>query len=97
METRPRPETHQSVDQTIAIHATRRAARQPGAEIGLELRTGLPDDWLRPVPIGAARLTATLAGKAKMERVDLLTKKAIYDASTRVSLVGSLGRTRIDP
>ena len=85
------------VGQRIAIHAGRRVVRQPGAAIERELREHLGNDWRRAVPAGAVLATATLAGVAKVERVDLLTNLAIHDISTEIGHTVPLGGTNIDP
>ena len=97
METRSWPAPARLVEQRIAIHAGRRVVRQPGAAIERELRERLGDDWWRAVPAGAVLATATLAGTAKVERVDLLTNQAIHDASTEIGHDVPLGGTNIDP
>ena len=97
VETRSWPAPARLVGQRIAIHAGRRVVRQPGAAIERELREHLGNDWRRAVPAGAVLATATLAGVAKVERVDLLTNQAIHDVSTEIGHGVPLGGTNIDP
>ena len=59
------------VGQTIAIHAGKRVVRKPGVAVEDEMRARLGEDWHRTIPAGAVLATATLAGMAWVERVDL--------------------------
>ncbi len=97
VETRSWPAPARLVGQRIAVHAGRRVVRQPGAAIERELREHLGNDWRRAVPAGAVLATATLAGVAKVERVDLLTNQAIHDVSIGIGHGVPLGGTNIDP
>ena len=97
VETRSWPAPARLVGQTIAIHAGRRMVRQPGVRIEPELRASLGADWYRAIPAGAVLATATLAGMARVESVDLRTRYALHDLSTEAGCAVGLGQTQVDP
>ena len=83
--------------QTIAIHAGKRVVRKPGVAVENEMRARLGEDWHRTIPAGAVLATATLAGMARVERVDPRAGLAVHDPATEVGCAVGLGQTRIDP
>ena len=97
VETRSWPAPARLVGQRIAVHAGKRLVRRPGDAIELELQAHWGDDWRVIIPTGAVLATATLAGMAQVEYVDLLTGQAVYDGRTEVGCVTGLARTPIDP
>ena len=97
VETRSWPAPARLVGQRIAIHAGKRVARQPGCSVAQELRVRLDEDWRSTLPAGAVLATATLAGMARVERVDPTTGYVVHDGRTEAGCAGGLGHTRIDP
>ena len=97
VETRSWPAPSRLVGQTIAIHAGKRAVRQPGSAIERAMLDHVGGDWRNIIPAGAVLATATLAGMAQVEYVDLLTGQAVYDGRTEVGCVVGTVRTPIDP
>ena len=97
VETRSWPAPARLIGQTIAIHAGKRAVRKPGVAVEDEMRARLGEDWHRTIPAGAVLATATLAGMARVKRVDPRAGLAVHDLSTEAGCAVGLGQTRIDP
>ena len=97
VETRSWPAPARLIGQTIAIHAGKRVVPQPGGPIDRRMRAHLGEDWRRSIPAGAVLATATLAGMARVDRIDPLTGHAVHDGSTEAGSTVDLGQTRIDP
>ena len=96
VETRSWPAPARLVGQTITIHAGKRVVRKPGVAVENEMRARLGKDWHRTIPAGAVLATATLAGMARVERVDPRIGLAVHDPATEVGCAVGLGQTRID-
>ena len=71
VETRSWPAPERLLGQVIAVHAGKRMVRQPGECIEQELRERSGKEWSRTIPTGTVVATATLAGIAQVEYVDL--------------------------
>ena len=97
VETRSWPAPERLLGQVIAVHAGKRLVRRPGDCIERELRDRLGDDWIRTIPAGAVVATATLAGMAKVDYVDLTSDHAVHDVDTEMGRAAGAARTRIDP
>ena len=97
VETRSWPAPGRLLGQVIAVHAGRRVVQQPGDCIERELRDRLGEDWIRTIPTGAVVATATLAGMAQVEYVDLTSGHAVHDAGTEMGCAVGVEQTSIDP
>ena len=97
VETRSWPAPERLLGQVIAVHAGKRMVRQPGECIEQELRDRLGKEWSRAIPTGAVVATATLAGMAQVEYVDLTSGHAVHEAGTEMGCVVGAARTMIDP
>ena len=97
VETRSWPAPERLLGQTIAIHAGKRVARDPGVAVENEMRVRLGKDWRRTIPAGAVLATAVLAGMARVDRVDPRVGHALHDLSTEAGCAVGLGQTRVDP
>ena len=96
VETRSWPAPARLVGQRIAVHAGKRLVRQPGERIERELLAQWGEDWRVIIPTGAVVATATLAGMARVEYVDLPSGHAMHDIGTETGYAGGAARTRID-
>ena len=97
VETRSWPTPERMFGQTIAVHAGKRVVRRPGDRIERELGGRLGEDWRRIIPTGAVVATATLAGMARVEHVDLTSSHAVHDGRTEIGCAAGRGRTHVDP
>ena len=97
VETRSWPAPERLLGQVIAVHAGKRVVRRPGDRIEQELRARLGEEWSRAIPAGAVVATATLAGMAQVEYVDLPSGHAVHDIGTETGCAVGAARTRIDP
>ena len=97
VETRAWPAPARLVGQTVAIHAGKRVVRKSGVTVENQMRARLGEDWHRTIPAGAVLATATLAGMARVERVDPRIGLAVHDLSTEVGCAVGLGQTLINP
>ena len=97
VETRSWPAPERLLGQTIAIHAGKRVARDPGVAVENEMRVRLGKDWRRTIPAGAVLATAVLAGMARVDRVDPRVGHALHDLSTNAGCAVGLGRLGSTP
>ena len=97
VETRSWPAPARLMGQRIAVHAGKRLVRQPGERIERELLAQWGENWRGIIPIGAVVATATLAGMAQVEYMDLLSGHAMHVIGTETGFAGGAARIRIDP
>ena len=97
VETRSWPAPERLLGQVIAVHAGKRMVWRPGECIEQKLRARLGEEWSRTIPAGAVLATATLAGMARVEHVDLTSGHAVHDVDTEMGSAAGTGRTPIDP
>ena len=97
VETRSWPAPEPLLGQVIAVHAGNRVVRRPSECIEQELRARLGKEWSRAIPTGAVVATATLAGMARVEDMDLTSDHTVHDGDTEMGFAAGTGRTSIDP
>ena len=97
VETRSWPVPERLLGQVIAIHAGKKVVRRPGDLVERQLKRRLGEDWSQTIPVGAAVATATLAGMAQVEYVDLTGGHAVHNDDSEVGCAVGAARTAIDP
>ena len=85
------------LEQSIAVHAAKLVVREPGPAIDAAMVGRMGEDWRRVIPTGMVVATATLAGMARVERVNLVDGYAAHEPGTEAGGAIGKGRTCIDP
>ena len=85
------------LEQNIAIHAAKLVVREPGPAIDAAMAERVGEDWRSVIPAGMVVATATLAGLAKVELVNLVESRATHEPGTEAGCVVGTGESRIDP
>ena len=97
VETRSWPAPARLLGQTIAIHAGKRVARETEPVIESALVELVGADWRSIIPAGAVVATATLAGLARVERVNCARSSATHDPGAENGCAVGQLKTPIDP
>ncbi len=97
VETRSWPAPVRLLERTIAVHAAKLVAREPGPAIDAAMVARMGEDWRGVIPAGMVVATATLAGMARVERVNLAENYATHEPGTEAGRAIGKGKSRIDP
>ena len=97
VETRSWPAPVRLLGQDIAIHAAKLVMREPGSALDAVMVGRVGEDWRGVIPAGMVVATATLAGMARVERVNLVHNCATHEPGTEAGCAVGKRETRIDP
>ena len=97
VETRTWPAPVRLIGQNIAVHAAKQVAGEPGPAIDAAMVRSMGEDWRSVIPAGMVVATATLAGMARVERVNLVPNYATHEPGTEAGCAAGRGESRIDP
>ena len=97
VETRSWPAPVRLLERNIAIHAAKLVMREPGSAIDAAMVGRVGEDWRGVIPAGMVVATATLAGMARVKRVNLVHNCATHEPGTEAGCAVGKRETRIDP
>lgn len=97
VETRSWPAPVRLLERNIAVHAAKLVVREPGPAIDEAIVARMGEDWRSVIPAGMVVATATLAGLARVERVNLVEEYATHEPGTEAGCAVGKGKSRIDP
>ena len=97
VETRSWPAPARLLGQTIAVHAAKLVVGEPGPDIEAAMAGRVGGDWRSVVPAGMVVATATLAGMARVARVNPAHSYATHEPGTEAGGAVGQGESPIDP